>query len=30
VLTINGPSYKLKGRLDALRQPLDASAVATD
>src|SRR3954449_7916430 len=24
VLTINGPSFRLKGRLDALRQPVDA------
>jgi DNA replication protein DnaC len=30
VLTINGPSYRLKGRLDALRQPLDAPADTAD
>ena len=30
VLTINGPSFRLKGRLDALRQPPDASTIAAD
>lgn len=30
VLTINGPSFRLKGRLDALRQPADAAAGAAE
>ena len=30
VLTINGPSFRLKGRLDALRQPVDASTSAAE